>query len=140
MDTDIRIGARRITPLFDLVAWRAIEEEMGDIHKLLEQLDSEDSAIRRKATISAARILANNAIEARMERAQEIGVKMTDEERRPITERQLERATPPKRVPDLRHVVILAINKGMKCDYDAADEEPVDVVLEEIAKKRNPDG
>ena len=130
METDIRIGKRRITPLFDLAAWEAIEEEHGSIDALLAKLDSKDIAERRKATLDMATILCNNAIEAEREAGKA--------DAPAITRREMARATPPKRVPDVRYACISAINKGMRSDYDPADEEPVDVVLEENAKKNKP--
>ena len=124
----IRFGRREVAPLFDLVAWEAIEEEFDDLNKAFKALGAEaDAAERRKTTLSLAVILCNNRLEAEG--------KMPD-----ITLKEMTRGVPPKRLPDVRLEVIEAINRGMRSDYDEADEEPVDVVLEEIAKKQNPGG
>ena len=124
----IRFGRREVTPLFDLVAWEAIEEEYGDLSKAFAKLSTEDDAAeRRKATLNLAVILCNNRLEARGEAPD-------------ITLKEMTRGVPPKRLPEVRLAVIEAINRGMHSDYDQADEEPVDVVLEEIGKKQNPDG
>ena len=124
----IRFGRREVTPLFDLVAWEAIEEEYGDLSTAFNKLSTEDDAAeRRKATLNLAVILCNNRLEARGEAPD-------------ITLKEMTRGVPPKRLPEVRLAVIEAINRGMRSDYDQADEEPVDVVLEEIEKKQNPDG
>lgn len=124
----IRFGRREVAPLFDLVAWEAIEEEFDDLNKAFKALGAEaDAAERRKTTLSLAVILCNNGLEAEG--------KTPD-----ITLKEMTRGVPPKRLPDVRLEVIEAINSGMRSDYDEADEEPVDVVLEEIAKKQNPGG
>lgn len=124
----IRFGEREIAPLFDLVAWDTIEAECGDLYKALDQIgDEADAKVRRKATLTLATILCNNRLDAEG-KAQDITVK------------EMTRGVPPKRLPEVRIAVIEAINRGMRSDYDQADEEPVDVVLEEIAKKQNPDG
>ena len=124
----IRFGEREIAPLFDLVAWDTIEAECGDLHAALDQIgDEADAKARRKATLTLATILCNNRLDAEG-KAQDITVK------------EMTRGVPPKRLPEVRIAVIEAINRGMRSDYDQADEEPVDVVLEEIAKKQNPDG
>lgn len=127
MDSKIRFGRRQIEPLFDLVAWEKIEEELGDLSAALEDIDAQETATRRKTTLRLAVILCNNRLDA--------------EGREPdVTEKEMTRGVPPKRLPEVRLAVIRAINKGMNSDYDQADEEPVDVVLEEIAKKQNPGG
>lgn len=124
----IRFGRREVEPLFDLVAWEAIEEEFDDLNKAFKALGAEaDAAERRKMTLSLAVILCNNRLEAEGKTAD-------------ITLKEMTRGVPPKRLPDVRLEVIEAINRGMRSDYDEADEEPVDVVLEEIAKKQNPGG
>lgn len=124
----IRFGRREVAPLFDLVAWEAIEEEYGDMSEALAKLSTEDNAAeRRKTTLSLAVILCNNRLEAEG--------KAPD-----ITLKELTRGVPPKRLPEVRLAVIEAINRGMHSDYDEDNEEPVDVVLEEIAKKQNPGG
>lgn len=124
----IRFGRREVAPLFDLVAWEAIEEEFDELNKAFKALDAEaDAAERRKTTLSLAVILCNNRLEAEGKTAD-------------ITLKEMTRGVPPKRLPDVRLEVIEAINRGMHSDYDEADEEPVDVVLEEIAKKQNPGG
>jgi hypothetical protein len=140
MDDVIRIGKREIRPLFDLVAWEAIEEAHGDLSTLLKRLDSEDTGTRRRATLEAALVLVNNRIEADAERAAKLGAPMTEEKRQPLTAREIARGIPSRRVPEVRMTVIRAITEGMRRDYDEADEEPVDVVLEEIAKKEHLDG
>ena len=126
MNTFIRIGTRRITPLFDLAAMEMIEERFGDMDEALRQIgETAESKERRKAVIAMAALLCCNAVEA--------------EGKKPdFTEADVRRATPIKRVGDVRYAVIMAINKGFKSDYDPADNAPVDVVLEEIAKKTNP--
>lgn len=124
----IRFGRREVEPLFDLVAWEAIEEEFDDLNKAFKALGAEaDAAERRKMTLSLAVILCNNRLEAEGKTAD-------------ITMKEMTRGVPPKRLPDVRLEVIEAINRGMRSDYDEADEEPVDVVLEEISKKQNPGG
>lgn len=124
----IRFGQREIAPLFDLVAWETIEAEYGDLYKALEQIGEEaDAKARRRATLALAAILCNNRLDAEGKEAN-------------VTIKEMTRGVPPKRLPEVRIAVIEAINRGMRSDYDAADEEPVDVVLEEIAKKQNPDG
>ena len=124
----IRFGRREVAPLFDLVAWDKIEEEHGDLYKALDKLgDKAEGNESRKVTLSIATILCNNRLDA--------------EGKEPdITIKEMTRGVPPKRLPEVRLAVIGAINRGMRSDYDQADEEPVDVVLEEIAKKQNPDG
>lgn len=123
----IRIGKREIEPLFDLAAWEMIEERFGDLNTALGKLNNkEDAKECRKATIALAAILCKNAMEA--------GGEESD-----VTEEAMRRAIPIKRVGDVRLAVVLAINKGFKSDYDPADEAPVDVVLEELAKKNNPE-
>lgn len=128
MDMTIRIGKRAYCPLFDLAAWEQIDDSFGGLDEMLERLnDKDDAAKRRRSTVELAVLLINNGLEA-----------AGSDER--ITEQQAMRGIPPKRLPDVRMMCIEAINAGMRSDYDAADEEPVDVVLEEIAKKQNPGG
>ena len=122
----IRIGKREIKPLFDLAAWEMIEERFGDLDTALEKLNDKENAKEcRRATIALAAILCANALEAKGEEAD-------------VTEEAMRRAIPIKRVGDVRLAVVLAINKGFESDYDPADEAPVDVVLEELAKKTGP--
>ena len=124
----IRFGRREVAPLFDLVAWEAIEEEYGDLSTAFAKLSAEDDAAeRRKTALNLAVILCNNRMEAKGETPD-------------ITLKEMTRGVPPKRLPEVRLAVIEEINRGMHSDYDQADEEPVDVVLEEIAKKQNPGG
>lgn len=128
MDSKIRFGRRQVEPLFDLVAWERIEEEFGSIDDAFEQLsENAQPAVRRKATLKMATILCNNRLDAE-------GKAMD------VTMKEMTRGVPPKYLQNVRLQVISAINKGLRSDYDPADEEPVDVVLEEIAKKQNPDG
>lgn len=126
MERTIRIGKREIKPLFDLAAWEMIEERFGELDAALSKLnDKENVKECRKTTIALAAILCRNALEAQGETPD-------------ITEEMMRRAIPIKRVGDVRLAVVMAINEGFESDYDPADEEPVDVVLEELAKKTNP--
>lgn len=126
----IRVAGREITPLFDLTAWEMIEdaEEFSSMSDALDAInDREDEKRCRRATLTIAAILCSNALQAAGEGET-------------ITRSQMLRATPPKRIGDVRLACVKAINKGLRSDYDEADEEPVDVVLEEIEKKQTPGG
>ena len=172
----IRFGRREVTPLFDLVAWEALEEKGYDLNQMLMEMDAhkpweegeelttgekrscggriwqtkhshkateksmpkaesalwidvgEDNAAKRKRLVmTLATTLVNNALEAEG--------KTPD-----VTETEMKRGVPPKRLADVRLACVLAINKGMRSDYEEDEAEETDVVLEELAKKQNPDG
>lgn len=128
MDSKIRFGRRQVEPLFDLVAWERIEEAFGSIDAAFEQIAAEaEPTTRRKATLQLAVILCNNRLDAQGEEMD-------------VTIKEMTRGVPPKHMTTVRMQVIAAINKGLHSDYDPADDEPVDVVLEEIAKKQHPGG
>lgn len=126
MATTIRIGKKKYAPLFDLAAWEMIDDQFGGLDELLDKLnDQNDAAKRRKTVVELAVLLINNGLEAKGEAPT-------------MTEAEAIRGIPPKYLPQVRTACVEAINAGMRSDYDEADEEPVDVVLEEIAKKTNP--
>lgn len=125
---EIDAGDRRT---LDGVIWqatrahKAAEDKKPGAAEHWQEAGRDSAAHRRKMIIMLTALLCNNALEARGEKPD-------------VTEEQIKHGVPPKYLPQMRLACVMAISKGMRSDYDEADEEPVDVVLEEITKKHSP--
>ena len=121
----IEIGMMKIMPIFDTPAWDDIEQKFGSLDKALEKLKAERGW--QRATISAATILCNRALELAGDA--------------PITERTAAKFITPKKAAGVRNACLIAIAEGIRTEHrsEEDDNEPIDLVLREIEKKAEPE-
>lgn len=120
----IEIGMMKIMPIFDTPAWEDFEKKFGSLDEAIEKLKAEKGW--QRATISAATILCNRALELAGEK--------------PIDEKRMAKYVTPKRAPHVRNICLMAIVEGIHTEHKNDDEdEVVDLVLREIEKKPEPE-
>ena len=122
---EIEAGGRTLPLVFNMNSWGEIEEEIAplqDVGGLLE------GTKRVKTVLKLVRILANEGLECAGEKAD-------------VTEAWLGRTLNPRQMGDLSMKAMQAVTQGMQ--MEATEDEPgkeVDVTLQEINKKKEPEG
>lgn len=116
----LNIGGKYIKLVFDLGAWEEIEEEYGSIEAMSDQLQSGQHIIKN--------VLILIAIMARGEDGEHC-----------ITRQELRKCMQPSDIKHATEEILAAISAGMGMETAIRDDDaPVDVVLEEISKKKQP--
>ena len=137
--TTIELKGRRIPLLYTTWEMKEIQEELGPIGRAFKIAlgfnpdDESDrskfgSAEQLKAAATLIRILGNAGLE--------------EEGNNPdLTNKKILRAMKPTELMDIMNACMEAINEGMASEIPEKKKEgPVDVVLEEIGKKKEKDG
>ena len=121
----IEIGMMKIMPIFDTPAWDDIEQKFGSLDAAIEKLKADRGW--QRATISAATILCNRALELNGEK--------------PIDEKMAARFITPKKAAGVRNACLIAIATGIHTEHRSEEDDsgPIDLVLREIEKKPEPE-
>lgn len=122
---EIEAGGRTLPLIFNMISWGQIEEEIAPLQDIGELLEGTK---RVKTVLKLIRILGNEGLECAGEKAD-------------LTEAWLGRTLNPRTMGDLSMKAMQAVTVGMK--MEATDDEPgkeVDVTLQEINKKKEPEG
>lgn len=121
----IKIGEMTITPVFDMPAWKTLEDKYDcTINDILDRLDWGKRGWI-DATIGVATILCNRALE------------LSGEETR-LDEETMWRMIPPGAAKAACLACVTNIGIGLRTTHVSKDEGPVDLVLREIEKKEEP--
>ena len=135
----IELKGRRIPLLYTVWEMKEIQEELGPIGRAIKialgfNPDDENdksrfgSAEQLKAAATLVRILGNAGLEEEGGNAD-------------LTNKKILRAVKPPELMDIMNACMEAINEGMASEIPEKKQEgPVDVVLEEIGKKKEKDG
>lgn len=118
----IKIGRARFEPVFTVKAWIELEEKFGSLEKAIEEIKGKKTWISATAEMIA--ILCNQGII----REGKAGI-LTAED---VAERMR-----PRQIIEARNACLAAIAEGSTVEHEEDEEdEPIDVVLAEIQKKR----
>lgn len=122
-----KIAGREIPLLFDMVSWSQMDAEVCQLFRIKEVLgfkSEEKTSTNLKDLISITRILGNEGLE-------EAG------EKPDLTDQWLLKNIRPRQMAEIRMAIIAAIDEGMGTETEEKkDDEPRDLVLEEINKKK----
>lgn len=122
-----KIAGREIPLLFDMVSWSQMDAEVCQLFRIKEVLgfkSEEKTSTNLKDLISITRILGNEGLE-------EAG------EKPDLTDQWLLKNIHPRQMAEIRMAIIAAIDEGMGTETEEKkDDEPRDLVLEEINKKK----
>lgn len=119
------IASRELTMRFDLQAWIDVEETFGSLEALFDALETGKKAMITQLELAA---ITANAGERYAGREPDISAEW------------LKKNLSPKQAQKISLMAKAAIIRGMKRENaDDDDEEPVDVVAEEIQKKTEND-
>lgn len=121
----IDAGGRSIPLVFDMISWGQMEEEIAPLQDISELLNGTS---RVKTVLKLIRILGNEGLE--------ISGQKPD-----LTEKWLGRNMHPKAIGDLSVKAMDAVTAGMEMETSADDgKKEIDVTLQEINKKKEPEG
>lgn len=121
----IRIGEMTITPIFDMPAWKAIEDKYDcTINDVLDRLDWKKRGWI-DMTVGVLTIMCNRALE------------LAGEEKR-LDEETVWRMIPAGAAKPACLVCVTNIGIAMRTTHVSEDDGPVDLVLREIEKKEEP--
>lgn len=124
MADKIKIGKMRIEPVFTVAAWEEIEERFGTLEASIDALKDKETWRQHTAEMTA--ILCNHGLRKLGKRPALTPENVMDM-MLPMRARQ---------IVDARNLCLAAIAEGSRTDAEnEEDEEPVDVVLEELEKK-----
>lgn len=115
------IAGRALKLVFTTAAWIEIEERYGSIEALSDKMESGDKTV--KTAIDAIAILANQG--------EGLAGRPMD-----VTAEWIAANIKPNEIKAAIAEFTVAIQKGMGMEAEQEENEPVDVVLEEIAKKK----
>ena len=121
MELSMTVKERKLLFRFTTRAWLEIEEKVGSLTKLLRRIDEDDAPMNALIQLTAACATAGEKYAGGKER---------------ITADWLAENLSPKQIKWANHLAKLALTVGMRREEaEQADDEIIDVVLEEIKKK-----
>lgn len=121
MELSMTVKERKLLFRFTTRAWLEIEDKVGSLNKLLTRIDSDDAPMNALIQLTAACATAGEKYAGGKER---------------ITAEWLTDNLSPKQIKWANHLAKLALTVGMRREEaEQADDEIIDVVLEEIKKK-----
>lgn len=122
---EIEAGGRSIPLVFDMISWGQIEEEIAPLQDIGEMIEGTK---RVQTVLKLIRILGNEGLDCAGEKPD-------------LTEKWLGRVLNPKAMGDLSMSAMQAVTAGMQMEATADDpKKEVDVTLQEINKKKEPEG
>ncbi len=121
MAEKVKIGKMRVEPVFTVAAWMDIEERFGSLGEAIDAMKENGKWIEATAAMTA--ILCNHGL-------RKMGKKSL------LTQENVIELMRPVQMVKARNLCLAAIAEGSKTETEEEDdEEPVDVVLEELQKK-----
>lgn len=121
MELSMTVKERKLLFRFTTRAWLEIEEKVGSLTKLLRRIDEDDAPMNALIQLTAACATAGEKYAGGKDR---------------ITVDWLAENLSPKQIKQANHLAKLSLTVGMRREEaEQADDEIIDVVLEEIKKK-----